>query len=65
VIEYLDATVVDDDKIFLTTKCDVLVPAALENQLTTQNADDLQTSLILELANGPTTAAADLIIQKK
>lgn len=65
VINYSDATRVDDDKKFLTSACDILVPAALENQLTEDNAGDLQTSVILELANGPTTALADSIIEEK
>jgi glutamate dehydrogenase/leucine dehydrogenase len=38
VVEYTDATRVDDDKKFLTSQCDILVPAALENQLTKNNA---------------------------
>jgi glutamate dehydrogenase/leucine dehydrogenase len=65
VTEYNDATLVNDDKEFLTSTCDVLVPAALENQLTKENADDLQASIILELANGPTTSEADHIIMEK
>jgi len=43
----------------LTLKCDVLIPAALENQLTLANADDIQAKCILELANSPTTSDAD------
>ena len=38
---------------------DVLVPAALENQITEDNAGNVKASLVLELANGPTTPAAD------
>ena len=65
VIDYGDANRVDDDHAFLTTVCDVLAPAALENQITQVNAWDLQTSLVLELANGPTTAEADQILKTK
>jgi glutamate dehydrogenase (NADP+) len=38
---------------------DVLVPAALENAITTDNADDIEADLIFEVANGPISAAAD------
>jgi glutamate dehydrogenase/leucine dehydrogenase len=43
----------------LTIDCDVLVPAALSEQLDTNNANDVKAKIILELANAPTTAAAD------
>ncbi|MBP7997751.1 MAG: Glu/Leu/Phe/Val dehydrogenase [Chloroflexi bacterium] len=46
----------------LTLKVDVLIPAAIENQLTAENADKLQARFIAELANGPTTPAADNIL---
>lgn len=44
---------------------DVLVPAALENVLTSENADKVRAKLILELANGPTTMDADKIFAEK
>ena len=43
----------------LTLACDVLIPAALENQLTHENALQIKARVILELANGPTTPEAD------
>ncbi len=46
----------------LTLPCDVLIPAALENQITKDNAHEIQTRLVLELANGPTTPEADDIL---
>ena len=49
----------------LTCKCDVLVPAAMENQITADNADKLNCSYIVEAANGPTTEEADTILEKR
>ena len=45
--------------------CDILVPAATENQITAQNAHRLQCRILCEGANGPTTSHADPIIAKK
>lgn len=49
----------------LTCKCDVLVPAALENQITADNAGKLNCAYIVEAANGPTTEEADEILAKR
>jgi glutamate dehydrogenase (NAD(P)+) len=46
----------------LKLPCEVLIPAASENQITSQNAGDLKCRIIVEGANGPTTARADAIL---
>ena len=49
----------------LVLPCDILIPAALENQLTIENASRVQASMICEAANGPTSPEADRIFEER
>ncbi len=57
-------TLISNDEL-LTSKCDVLIPAAIENQITRVNADKIASKIVLEGANGPTTPDADKILFEK
>ncbi len=61
---FTGAEVIDHDDL-LTLEVDVLVPAALENVITTKNASKIRAKMICEAANGPTTAGADPILEEK
>lgn len=67
VIDYPDAEqrFEGDTKYPLFMDVDVIVPAALENQITGENADKIKAKVIAEAANGPTTPEADEILDKK
>ena len=49
----------------LELPCDVLIPAALENQITCKNADKIKARMVAEAANGPTTPDADRVLYEK
>ncbi|MFM0061170.1 Glu/Leu/Phe/Val family dehydrogenase [Paraburkholderia phytofirmans] len=50
---------------FWTVESDILIPAALENQITEKNASKIKTKIVVEGANGPTTTAADDILHDR
>lgn len=60
-----NGTVVITNEELLACECDVLIPAALDNQIREDNAAAIKAGFILELANGPTTPQADAILQQK
>jgi glutamate dehydrogenase/leucine dehydrogenase len=64
VVGFEGATDISNEEV-LAYDCDILIPAALECQIRTDNADNIKARLIVEAANGPVTAAADEILQEK
>ncbi len=55
----------EDPAELLVSECEILIPAATENQITSRNADRVKCKILAEGANGPTTAAADDILADK
>ncbi len=65
ILDFPDATSIPNSIEALELDCDILVPAALENQITKENAPRIQAKIIAEAANGPVTADAGEILLKK
>jgi glutamate dehydrogenase (NAD(P)+) len=63
-LEGFNATKISNEEL-LTLDVDVLVPAAMEDQITLENAHDIKAKLIVEGANGPTASTADKILNDK
>ena len=62
---FAEAEYVEDGKKLLEKKCDILIPAALECQITSENASRIQARIIAEAANGPVTFEADEILRER
>lgn len=60
-----EATTFEDPRACLEFACDILVPAALQNQITGENAGRITAKLIAEGANGPTTSEGDAILRQR
>ena len=64
VIDAPNSTSLTNDEL-LELDCDILIPAALENVITSDNADRIKAKIILEGANGPTTPEADEVLKSR
>ena len=64
VVDYPGSSFITNEQL-LELECDILVPAALENQITKANADKIKAKIVAEGANGPTTPEADEILFRK
>jgi len=64
VIDYHNGDRITNDEL-LKLETDILIPAALENVITETNAGDIKAKIVVEAANGPTTRAADAILDER
>lgn len=65
IMNFPGASFEEDGRAVLEKECDILIPAALESQITLENANNIKTKLLVEAANGPVTFGADEILCKK
>ncbi|MDX1618756.1 MAG: Glu/Leu/Phe/Val dehydrogenase dimerization domain-containing protein, partial [Balneolaceae bacterium] len=65
IIGFGNSKELEDNSAVLEAECDILIPAALENQINADNADKIQAKIIAEAANGPTTSEAHDIMKKR
>ena len=65
ILDFPDAKTIKNGQDLLEYECDILIPAALENQITITNAKNVKAKIIAEAANGPITAQAEKVLLKK
>ena len=65
ILDFPGAQNITNGQELLEYECDILIPAALENQITSENAGRVKAKIIAEAANGPITAAAEKILKKR
>lgn len=65
ILGFEDTKELENNTSVLEAECDILIPAALENQLNEDNASDIKAKIIAEAANGPTTAQAHKTLKEK
>ncbi len=64
VVDFKEAENITNEEL-LELKCDLLIPSALENQITRENAEKIRAKAVIEIANGPTTLEADRILHER
>jgi glutamate dehydrogenase (NAD(P)+) len=65
IVDFPGASNIQPSAAALELECDILIPAALENQLTADNAPRIKAKIVLEGANGPTTPEAEAVFRKR
>ena len=65
ILNFPGAKNIEDPMSMLEMECDILIPAALENQITAENASNIKAKVIAEGANGPVTKDGEVILNKK
>jgi len=65
ILKFPGAQSISDPQAVLETECDILIPAALENQITLSNVDRIRTKIVAEAANGPLTPQAEKKLLKR